>query len=548
MKTCISFIIIFSCFYFSTLAQENNTQIIATVGNYNISLSQFNERYSNYLFSSGTRDNYSTRKAILDNIINEIILYQYDSNENILNNQEYIKELDEARIRTILAFLKDQEIYAKISVNEEEMREAFVRVNEKVAARHLFAQTEDEANNLYELVKIGVDFETLAKQVFTDSSLQNNGGYLGYFTWGDMDHAFEEAAYSLKIGEISTPVKTAYGYSIIKLEDKVSNPLLTEYEFLKKKSHLENVLKIRKKEPYELEYINKVFDRSKLSFNKESLQKILANLDKRNEIESNNFRTPESECVFYKDKVYNQVVIEQKISELPYYHRNRINSIEGLKAAIEGMLLKEVLFNIAVNKGFDTTEAVWEMYDKYKKSIFLKFKKDDITKNGYIPDSTAYNYYKDNINSFSTERELNLQEILVNTKELADSILILLSAGNDFGELAKKYSLRKWSAENNGILGYSPLSKYGSYSNLFWETPVSETIGPVKIENTYGIFKVLGKIENQPIDFSLIKDEIIKEVQFEKQTEILRDYINLLRKKVDIKINDNLLSIYEVTG
>jgi len=457
--------------------------------------------------------------------------------------------LDEARIRTILAFLKDQEIYAKISVNEEEIREAFVRVNEKVAARHLFAQTEDEANNLYELVKIGVDFETLAKQVFTDSILQNNGGYLGYFTWGDMDPVFEEAAYSLKVGEISAPVKTAHGYSIIKLEDKVSNPLLTEYEFLKKKSHLENVLKIRKKNPYELEYINKVFDKSMLLFNNKSLDKILSNLyNNRNEIESNNFKTPESECVHYRDKVYSQVEIEQKISELPYYHRDRINSIESLKAAIEGMLLKEVLYNIAVNKGYDTTEAVQEMYDKYKKSVFLKFKKDDITKNGYIPDSTAFNYYKANINSFSSEPELNLQEILVSTKELADSILMLLSSGNDFGELAKKYSLRKWSAENNGILGYSPLPMYGNYSNLFWETQVDEIIGPVKIENTYGIFKVLGKTENQPIDFNLIKNEVIKEVQFEKQTEILRDYINSLRKKVNVKINDNLLSIYEVAG
>ena len=135
------------------------------------------------------------------------------------------------------------------------MREAFSRVNEQIAARHLFAKTEEEANNLYELAKIGVDFNTLAKQVFTDSVLQNNGGYLGYFTWGDMDPAFEDAAYSLKVGEISPPIKTAYGYSIIKVEDKTVNPLLTESEFQRKKSHLQDVIKMRKKEPSEQEYI-----------------------------------------------------------------------------------------------------------------------------------------------------------------------------------------------------------------------------------------------------------------------------------------------------
>ena len=159
-------------------------------------------------------------KQFSENVINEILLYYYDSNENILKDSKYLKELEEIRVRTILAYLKDQEVYAKITVTEQEVREAFSRVNEEIAARHLFAKTEDEANNLYELVKMGVDFELLAKQVFTDSVLKNNGGYLGYFTWGDMDPSFEDAAYSMKVGEISPPVKTDYGYSIIKLEDQ----------------------------------------------------------------------------------------------------------------------------------------------------------------------------------------------------------------------------------------------------------------------------------------------------------------------------------------
>ncbi len=517
---------------------------IAYVGDISISLSEFSERYSEYLSASGTKDNIVVREAILNNMINEILLYYYDSNEKILSDPKYLKELEETRVRTILAFLKDQEIYAKITINEEEIREAFLRVNEKIAARHLFAKTEEEANNLYELVKLGVDFGLLAKQVFTDSVLQNNGGYLGYFTWGDMDPAFEDAAYSLKVGEISAPVKTDYGYSIIKLEDRITNPLLTESEFQSKKSHLESVIKMRKKEPSEKEYINSIFDKFKLTFNNEILEKILLKLYSMNNTESGNYVSQSQECARYRDRVYTQAEIEQKISDLPLYHRNRINSNESLKAAIEGMLLKDTLYNIAISKGYDSTEAVLRKYDKYKLSICLKFKRDEIVSNAQLADSIVFNYYMDNINSFSTKPEMNLQEILVSSEEMANSIIKLLNEGSDFGELAKKYSLRKWSADNNGIMGYAPVSKFGSYKNLFWNSQVGEIIGPVKIEGIYGIFKLLGKEGSKPIDFSAIKGEVIKASKFENQTEILQDYLNMIRSKINISINEDMLGFY----
>src|SRR3972149_4032682 len=483
MKTGIFLIIIiFSClsgFHFSQ-AEKNKT--LAIVGNHTVTLTHFENRYYNYLISTGISDNIVVRRSILNNMINEILLYNYDSNEEVFSSREYLKELEEARKRTILAYLKDQEIFAKITVTEKEIREAFTKVNEKISARHLYAATEEEANKLYELLRIGVSFESLASQVFTDSVLKNNGGYLGYFTWGDMDPAFEEVAYSLKVGEISPPVKTAYGYSIIKLEGKVSHPLLTEYEFQKKKSHLERVLKIRKKTPSEKDYINSVFDRSKLSFDEQSLKNILVNLYKSNEIESGYIKKNIPRCV------------------------------------------------------------------SYKKKIFSKFKIDAITKTANLPDSIVFNYYKNNISIFSTENELNLQEILVSDESLADSLLNLINNGNDFGELAKRYSLRQWSAENNGIMGFAPVSKFGSYGNTFWDSKVGEIIGPIKIENFCGIFRVLGKTESQPIDFDLIKEEVTKAAQFEMQTGIIKDYIELLHNKVNVKIDENLLGSYNIAG
>jgi parvulin-like peptidyl-prolyl isomerase len=546
-KKCIFFILLLFL-PFESYSGDKETKILATVGTHQIYQTDFESRYYNYLSSTGVNDNIVVRRSILNNMINEILLYFYDSNEKLFPDQGYLKELEEARIRVILAFLKDQEIYAKITVNEKEMRDAFTKANEKIAARHLFAATEEEANRLYELLKIGVSFESLAKQAFTDSVLKNNGGYLGYFTWGDMDPAFEEAAYSLKIGEISLPVKTAQGYSIIKLENRISNPLLTEYEFQNKKSHLEKVLKIRKKIPDEKNYINKIFDRSKLSFNEKCLENILDDLYKKDQIEFDNKKTFSQECVTYNERIYNQAEIEQKIFDLPSHHKEKIISVETLKAAIEGLLIKDLLYTIATKKGYDVSEPVLSMIDGYKKNIFLKFKFDEITKNSYIPDSTVFSYYKNNIHNFSNERELNLQEILVDNEILADSLMKLISDGYDFGKLAREFSLRKWSSDNDGIMGFAPLSKFGSYKDMFWNAQIGEIIGPLKIENLNGIFRVVGKTDAEPIDFDLVRNEVTKDAKFENQTEIVQKYIDSLRMKVELKINYDLLGLLDIAG
>ena len=540
-------LILFSILSVLALPYQKSTKILATVGNHTVTLNEFNSRYTDYLFATGVSDNMTVRKAILNNMINEILLYDYDSNENIVNDNEYTKELKEARRRTVLAYLKDREVYAKITVTDKELRQAYKRVNEKLAARHLYAPTEEEANNLYELLKVGVDFNTLAKQVFTDSVLQNNGGYLGYFTWGDMDQTFEDTAYSMKVGEISHPVKTATGYSIIKLEDRIYNPLLTESEFLRKKPHLTQVLKMRKKEPSEEKYINSIFDDSKLSFNKDDMESILSRLSEKKEIESNGIiKSLSPKCVTYKGKVYSGKEIEQKISELSDSYKKMITSIETLQDAIKGILINEKLYNIAVRKGYDTTQAVMDKYEKYKMGIFMRYKKDEIINNGFVSDSTVFKYYKDNITSFSSEPELNLQEIIVDNKELMDSLANLISAGNNFGELAKEFSLRKWSAENKGIMGYSPLSNFGSYSKLFWSAPIDSVIGPLKIENMYGVFKVIGKTEGKPQSFDIVKNDVVKATKVENERSILEDYLDILRKKVNVEINDSLLSSKEI--
>ncbi|HBV86101.1 MAG TPA: hypothetical protein DEF42_05450 [Desulfosporosinus sp.] len=76
-------------------------------------------------------------------------------------------------------------------------------------------------------MEAGEDFAELAKQYSTDESTKELGGDLGFFAKGDMVQEFEEVAFSLEVGLVSAPVKTEYGYHIIRIVDKTEAKVTT---------------------------------------------------------------------------------------------------------------------------------------------------------------------------------------------------------------------------------------------------------------------------------------------------------------------------------
>ena len=94
-----------------------------------------------------------------------------------------------------------------------------VEPQEEIKARHILVATEEEAQSVIDALGAGGDFEALAKEHSTGPS-GAEGGDLGYFTAGTMVAEFNDAAFALQAGEISAPVKTKFGWHVIKVEDR----------------------------------------------------------------------------------------------------------------------------------------------------------------------------------------------------------------------------------------------------------------------------------------------------------------------------------------
>ncbi len=99
-----------------------------------------------------------------------------------------------------------------------------LKPKEEVQARHILVDTEEKAKELKKKLDEGADFAALAKENSKDPGTKDDGGMLGYFSAGQMVPDFEQAAFALKKGEVSAPVKSQFGWHLIKVEDRRQKP------------------------------------------------------------------------------------------------------------------------------------------------------------------------------------------------------------------------------------------------------------------------------------------------------------------------------------
>jgi foldase protein PrsA len=127
-----------------------------------------------------------------------------------LKNYLTMRKLIEPQIE-----ISDEELKTYFDENKDSLGEA-----EQVKASHILVEDEATANEIKQKLADGADFAELAKEYSTDEGSKGNGGELGFFPKGTMVTEFEDVAFSLPINEISDPVKSDYGYHIIKVEEK----------------------------------------------------------------------------------------------------------------------------------------------------------------------------------------------------------------------------------------------------------------------------------------------------------------------------------------
>jgi foldase protein PrsA len=202
-----------------------------------------------------------TQQALQELVYKKVLSKKYKVSDKEVNNQlQKMKEqlgpqyeaflaqygMDEKAFKDYLKLelLQQKAATADIKISDQELKDYYKKWQPEIRVRHILVKDEKKANEIEAQLQKGAKFEDLAKKYSQDTGSAKKGGDLGWINYQDRKQfvpEFSKALDTLKVNEISKPVKTEYGYHIIQITDKKKKKPFNEV-----KDQLKEELKLSK--------------------------------------------------------------------------------------------------------------------------------------------------------------------------------------------------------------------------------------------------------------------------------------------------------------
>lgn len=256
-----------TCALYSAVSFASGDYVILEVGGNEIKKSQVDALWQG-LFPKGAAPDFEKveepiRQNVLRGVVSEYLLLDEAKKAKVDQKPEVQHQIEDITRKLIVRNYIEGK--SKGLVSDSDVRTAYDKMaaeiskQEEVRARHILVDSESKAKDLKKKIDNGASFEKLAGENSSDPGSKKQGGDLGYFTKDKMVPEFAEAAFKMKKGEVSNPVKTNFGWHLIKVEDrrKATPPKFDEVKDKLKAKLVEDKLG---------DYVNKLVDSENIKY------------------------------------------------------------------------------------------------------------------------------------------------------------------------------------------------------------------------------------------------------------------------------------------
>jgi len=525
---------------------------LAEVNGESIMSETFREGYLSYLLKTGLQDKPEYRRHFVNSQIASLLLVQEAREAGIESSQDFQGAKERIRKKLLVDIYVRKALFDEIEVSDDDLKDMFVRANTTLTARHLYAPTKERADELYRQLERGATFEDLAKEVFSDTVLANNGGLIGEFTVDDMDVSFEEAAYNLEVGQISEPIQTAQGYSIIKVDERFTKPLITETEYAESKDRMLQFVLYRKKTKARKKHAAQLIEDVSPNYNTDSFNRLYSLVAGTANLQSNEELNAWSDAPLVAFTSSDGPVswtlseFQQMASETSAEQRARVRSEEDMKTFIDALIVREEMAVRSGSNGFDEDpEFLYEM-EKAMHNWIWGEAVSALKQGAAVSEDTLQAYYLANQQNFSAEPEVEIYEILVASKESAQEVGQQLK-NRSFESVAASYSIRPGADEKGGRLGYLRSKQLGVLWQHVEKAKEDDVLGPIEVDDHFVFLKIGGRKGSDSNTFTPDLDEIRNQYLLQHGSRLVMRHVDALKEASTVSIDEALLSSLEIS-
>lgn len=217
---------------------KDDSKVVATINGQNITEKNFENFQRIFRQQRGAgADEATDRKAVLDELIDRILLAQHAEQAKLDQDPDVYYALQRVRENFLIQAVTRETLKAS-PITDEELRRRFEQEVQQIhkteyRLSHILLRTEEDAKAVIDALKSGKRFDALAKEKSVDTETGRNGGDLGWINQGMVVPAFFDAVMAMKKGEVSAvPVKTDYGWHVIRVVDTRPLKIPTVEQFM----------------------------------------------------------------------------------------------------------------------------------------------------------------------------------------------------------------------------------------------------------------------------------------------------------------------------
>ncbi|UCD64554.1 MAG: peptidylprolyl isomerase [Candidatus Zixiibacteriota bacterium] len=532
---------------------ENPT--VATVGDYEIKAAEVDEYLARLRMTfPSSQEEYNKRRELVDSLIITRLLIQGAYEMGIDQSPEVAQALAANQQKFLMSSLYEKHIAGRLEPTDAEVQDYYNRLEHRVRASHILVTDLDTARALFERIMNGENFEQLAFDYSIDPDAKRNKGDLGYFLWGATVDAFQETAFSMEPGEVSPPVKSRFGYHIIKVVDKQPNE--SRQDFATMERSIRSQITMRRSATLTQEYFDLlktrypvVIDTSTCEYLMHKREVIyppvvLANLP-RNDFDLEALDRNEKELII-ATWAGNQMPVFEYLDllkrRIPARFRPDLDHYDSLASIVFEMKKEDILIKEALAEGLDNEEHYLQQVRVFKELNMADIMKNDSIATPPPPDDAALReYYEQNIAEFTTGAKIHIHEILLSDELTARQLVREIKSLNDFKKKATELTERPGRRGKGGDMGYIEKKWYPDIFEIADNTAIGRIGGPVLTGGKYSIFYVVDRIEPEIKDFLSVKRNIADKVTRQRKEDAIHTWVDERMKVTEIEIDEKAL-------